>query len=128
MSRMITGAMPSTISTTLETSPRPHITKMIGSTAIGGISDSTATVGAKVLRTSGNIPSIIPNTSPDAVLIPTPQARRCRLARVSLHRMIWPVRLSSWKATRRTPSASWLTLGSRRSLGFAAWRASEADT
>ena len=40
--------MPTMISTTLESSPRPKVMNRIGSTASGGIMESTATNGSKV--------------------------------------------------------------------------------
>ena len=70
------GAMPMTISATLDSSSSPKTMNRIGSTAIGGIIDSTATNGDSGARTSGTRPSRMPKTRPIAALMPTPRPRR----------------------------------------------------
>ncbi len=56
-----------------------------GSTAIGGIIDSTATNVPKPAPAIGSNPIASPSTRPITAEMPSPRARRCRLAAVSDH-------------------------------------------
>ena len=58
------GATPMTISTIFESSPRPNTMNRIGSIAIGGIIEMTATKGAERRATSGSTPSASPKARP----------------------------------------------------------------
>ena len=95
---MMTGAMPNTISTTLETSPSPNTMNRIGRIAIGGTSDKPATNGANPARNSGVMPTPMPTHKPRAALIPSPQPSRARLAAVSAHSNKPPLRTSGTAA------------------------------
>ena len=94
-----------TISTTLDSSPRPKTMNRIGRIAIGGTMQTTATSGASVAETSGQHADGEPEHEAD-------QRRRCRARcpgaagwpRYPLHSTISPERRSGSKATRRTAS------------------------
>jgi hypothetical protein len=87
-------ATPNTISTTFDRSPSPNTMNRIGSTAIGGIIESTATSVPNVAPKRGNSPTAMPKQRPINVATPNPMPSRLRLAPVSSHRMISPVRRS----------------------------------
>ena len=62
----MTGAMPMTISTTFEVSPRPKTMNRIGRSASGGITQTTATKGAqRSARTRGMKPMAMPSDKAD---------------------------------------------------------------
>ena len=98
----------------------------MGSRASGGIRDRLATKGASPARASGRAPRMTPKVSPMRAAVPTPWDSRRRLAQVSAHSSISPVRLLGSKARRCIDSPRVAKLGSSLSLGFSARRASEA--
>ena len=70
--RIMTGAVPNTISATLETWPRPKTMNRMGSTVIGGIRESDAMNEANSARTFGISPIATPSTRASSVDMPTP--------------------------------------------------------
>ena len=124
-SRMMNGAVPKTISTTLASSPRPNVMNSIGKTAMGGIIETTRTSGDHVAENHGISPFSIPNVNPASALTPMPMNNRWRLAAVSAHKRISPVRTLGSKAMRRIASANDSMLGSSLSFGLASSLRSE---
>ena len=85
MSRIRHGATPMMISITFDSSPSPNTMNRIGSTAIGGIIETTATRVPNDAPAIGSRPTVRPKPSPTMVEIPSPSPSRCRLAKVSVH-------------------------------------------
>jgi hypothetical protein len=85
MSRIRQGATPMMISITFDNSPSPNTMNRIGSTAIGGIIETTATMVPNDAPATGSSPTVSPKPSPTRVEIPNPSNSRCRLAAVSVH-------------------------------------------
>ena len=63
MSRTITGATPTAISVIFAVSPRPSAMNRIGSSANGGITQTTVTKGRRNARTRGMKPIAMPRQS-----------------------------------------------------------------
>jgi hypothetical protein len=97
----------------------------IGRTAIGGIAAKTGTIGPSVTRTKGTKPSASPIIRIETVAMPTPSASRHRLAIVSDHAVITPVRGSGCVVSGTTASAMAAKVGSTLSLGLASARTAQ---
>ncbi|MCY1541582.1 hypothetical protein D9M68_772830 [compost metagenome] len=82
-SRAMHGVMPMTISITLDSSPRPKTINRIGSTASGGIIDSTVSSGDNGALNNGRVPAAMPRHNPTSAAMPRPMPRRLRLAALS---------------------------------------------
>lgn len=115
---MITGVMPTTISTTFDNSSSPNTMNRTGSTASGGTIEITVMNGESVALTSGNEPVAIAATSAITALTTRPMPSRRKLDSVSVHNRYSPVRLSSVKAADFTASLICAALGSSLSSGL----------
>ena len=127
-SRIRVGVTPIMISITFDNSPRPNTMNRIGSTAIGGIIDSTATKVPNPAPATGKRPIARPNTKPVSAAIPSPSAKRCRLAAVSAHSTYSPDRRSGSAASRFDVATISETGGNSLSSGLAARRSADPIT
>ena len=126
MSRINSGAVPSTMSATLASSPTPKTMNRIGRMANGGIIDSARTKDDPNAPNHGSSPFSTPTPRPIAAATPTPMPRRPRLDAVSFQNRYSPLRRSGAKASRSTASATLPMPGRSLSLGFSANRALDA--
>jgi hypothetical protein len=122
------GAMPNTISTIFDSSSTPRAMNKIGSTARGGIIDSTLTSGDNDLRTYGMSPVNTPTVRPMPMLIATPVSSRLKLATVSTQSTTSPVRRLSSVASRTNVLVIVASDGSSLSSAFSASRLADAAT
>jgi hypothetical protein len=72
------------------------------------------------------MPISTPVVSASSAAIPTPSARRCRLAAVSAQNRMRPDRRSGSVTSRTAVSTIWVGAGNSLSAGLSARRASEA--
>ena len=127
MSRIRNGAVPSTISTTLASSPTPKAMNSTGRMASGGIIESARTHGDQKAPNQGKRPFSTPTPKPRTAPTDTPMASRRKLDAVSFQNRYSPLRRSGSKAMRSMAAAIVAMLGSSLSFGFSERRALEAS-